>query len=370
MIDLYGHFGSRLSYATIAYQLAYELRDRGQLGRVSNFDDRFVDESIAPPPAGVGNAALLLSDPEPHLIDALVSQYGRERVAIFVCPNTSRLSDDRVYVCQSVGRIYTPSNWCQLVIGDSLSSNRAAKSFQPGGSPEVMVQPLGVDEPFTSKWVRSYRAASVRMLHVTTDTFWPGRKGTEELLKAWRLVRTEFAMEKVPLSLTVHCLPRLYGVLHQELGDLGLLGDVQVLMPDGRGTDSADLCKLISEHDLLVAPSRSEGFGIMPLSALMVGTPVVTTANTGQSEYLDERRKLSGWVQVPTYGVDGLVGEDGEAPVVRADQLAISLLSAARLVNSLHDQIQPNRFHQTTWSWKTRRAEWIDSLMELNGERP
>jgi glycosyltransferase involved in cell wall biosynthesis len=358
VIDLVGHFGSRLSYATIANQLVHALTACDSLGNVTNLDDKFVDDALAARARmPLGKKVLLLSDARLYLIETLVEQYGRDNVAVFVCPNTTRLSEERVSVCRAVGRIYTPSVWCRDTIWNCDDM----------GDAHVEVMPLGVDAPFTSGWIdrRARPPSPLRMLHVTTDTFWPGRKGTEELLKAWAQAAPWMQRRA---ELTVHCLAQLYPAIHQELGDLGLLDSVKTIYAPARGSTPEELCTLFAEHDLLVAPSRSEGFGVMPLSALVSGTPVLTTAGTGQ-DYLAELTEegdpvLGGWMQIPTLGQSELSGEDGEAPTVRVEQLALSMLGGIEAYEQLVYGVRDNWKMQAEWSWSARRTQWARSLLE------
>ena len=379
MIDVVGHLGSRLSYATIADQLVMELTSRNALGTITNLDDQFLRPELAGLTGGAprGEKVLLLADPQDHLVDALVGAYGAPNVAIFVCPNTDRLSEDRTRACATVGKVYTPSSWCAQVIWNSLE--KLDLDAVLGGPTLVEVKPLGVDRAFTSQRLsRQRRTPSptdpISMLHVTTDTFWPGRKGTEELLQAWK---SAFPNRRLaPACLTVHCLPRLLPAIHQELGDLGLTDDVQLISSPPRGSTEDELGVLFSKFDLLVAPSRSEGFGVMPLSALLSGLPVLTTADTGQAEYLCARRYsgaaddvghplLGGWLQIPTTGRGSLFGEDGEAPMLRPDQLALSLVAGARLYDELLVRTSENNHTaRVEWSWEYRRQVWAQSLIE------
>jgi hypothetical protein len=368
MIDVIGHFGSRLSYATVSDQVVRGLNERDALGNVTNLDDQFLSPALVSPPRQRGKKVILIADPRSYLIEAMVAEYGRDNVAIFMCPNTNKLSRDRDRACHSVGRIYTPSRWCANTILQTVWDDK------PGPIGMVEVMPLGVDEPFVSRWTDRHGRGSgntpqqLRLLHVTTDTFWPGRKGTEELLLAWVMTEPSLRDEA---TLTIHCSPQLYATVHQELGDLHLIDKVKLLRAPLRGSAPEELFDLFAGHDMLVAPSRSEGFGIMPLTALVSGMPVLTTADTGQGQYLNARHtfgagglQLGGWLQVPTRGWSELTGEDGEAPTVLVDQLSLSLISACHLYDRLVTRLVITQENKSDWSWKARRAAWAESLIE------
>jgi glycosyltransferase involved in cell wall biosynthesis len=50
-----------------------------------------------------------------------------------------------------------------------------------------------------------------------------------------------------------------------------------------------ELVELIGSADALVAPSRGEGFGLPLAEALLLGTPVVTTGYSGQTDFCNDR---------------------------------------------------------------------------------
>ena len=367
MIDIVGHFGSRLSYATISNHLARALLNLTALGNLTNLDDKFVVSDLEDRRRGPrGKKALLLADAQDHLIEMLVAEYGRDNVAIFVCPNTNRLSEERVRACHNVGRVYTPSRWCRDTIDNHVHG--PYRLFGTVADSAVCVMPLGVDEPFASSWVNrnvdGRDDEHIKLLHVTTDTFWAGRKGTEELIAAWELARRELGILRLA-TLTIHCLPHLYATVYQELGAHDLLDEVKLVKAPIRGSTPEELFDLFASHDMLVAPSRSEGFGVMPLSALVSGLPVLTTAGTGQDDYLIRHEpKLKGWLQVPTTGSAELTGEDGEAPVVRDDQLALSLVAGCRLWPELNRLVDGNKGLGEEWSWTRRSEAWAYDLIE------
>lgn len=359
MIDIIGNFGSRLSYATVADRVARALIERDALGSLINLDDRFMDPAFAKlPRSGTkGNKALLLSTPHGYMVDALCERYDRKNVAIFLCPNTVALSTEHRSSAEKVGRIYAPSKWCADTIVASTTLDV-----------DVEVVPFGVDDPFadhrTGPVLRS--GGQLNFLHMTTDTFWPGRKGTEELLHAWNLFRTRTRTPIQRAKLTIHCLPQLHPQVYRLVGDLDLLDDVEIASSDPRGLSPGRLFDLIRDCDVFVAPSRSEGFGVMPLSALCAGRAVCTTAGTGQDEYLfDEEVRPVDWVQIPTCGQASLAGEHGDAPVVRAEQMVPSLLAAMVMVNENMISQQDRAFCEH-WSWRTRAAAWAASLIKWN----
>lgn len=364
-IDVVGHLGSRLSYATVAEQLIHALAARGGLGSVINLDDQWLSTHAQwqeRPRTGRGDRVIVISDPQDHLIEAFASEYGRDNVSIFFSTNSNRISEERARCCRAVGTVYVPSSYCMDAVHETA-----------GAVPCVLV-PHGVDQCFVDAEIGAKTAPpgpGLRYLHVTTDTFWPGRKGTEELLDAWRKARKlEPYFHRA--ELTVHCLTSLYPTIHQELGDLKLMeAGVTLEAGPSRGSEPEDLLALFQRHDVLVAPSRSEGFGIMVLSALVAGMPVITTASTGQQEYLvaEQGGLIGGAMGVLAGPLAELAGEDGLAPTVGPVDLALSLLAYDRLFVEIQSKAESvsDAFRQD-WSWGARCAIWASYLMD--GELP
>ena len=107
--------------------------------------------------------------------------------------------------------------------------------------------------------------------------------------------------------------------------------------------DRAGLVAAYQSCDILLFPSRLEGFGIAPAEALACGRPVVTTdasalpevVDHGQNGYLCQRNDLAGYAAaVRQLGEDAALrrrfGEHGREKVARSfgyDQLAGGLLA-------------------------------------------
>jgi glycosyltransferase involved in cell wall biosynthesis len=107
--------------------------------------------------------------------------------------------------------------------------------------------------------------------------------------------------------------------------------------------DRAGLVAAYQSCDILLFPSRLEGFGIAPAEALACGRPVVTTdasalpevVDHGQNGYLCRRNDVAGYAEaVLRLGEDGRLrrrfGEHGREKVARSfgyDQLAHGLLA-------------------------------------------
>jgi glycosyltransferase involved in cell wall biosynthesis len=145
------------------------------------------------------------------------------------------------------------------------------------------------------------------------------------------------------LPAIMDALPHDY-VLYYNVGfqKAGATSPHQRMIPIGV-PDRAGLVAAYQSCDILLFPSRLEGFGIAPAEALACGRPVVTTdasalpevVDHGQNGYLCQRNDLAGYAEaVRRLGEDaGLrrrFGEHGRAKVTRSfsyDQLAGGLLA-------------------------------------------
>jgi glycosyltransferase involved in cell wall biosynthesis len=314
--DVVGHFGTRLSYATVASQVARALREVDRLGSVFNLDPEwhadFVDLSIS---GGAGSCVFVVVAPH-HYLDAYPKAYGKERSVIFASPNTEELSAEHAETLSQFGMVLCPSEFCAQTVEKHLS---------PQSTTKVRWEPLGFDEALAVGRVDSiqrralralrqqHRASRVNVLHFSTDQYWPGRKGTEELLRAW----SKCEMNAV---LRVHVPLAVYPDVMRLASDLGLDDDsFEVVTAPARGASSESLRAQFDWADAMVAPSRAEGFGIMLLSALAAGVPLLASFWGGQASFLS---RLCGWHGLEEGPSAPLPGETGTAPTVDPDLLA------------------------------------------------
>lgn len=325
MIDVYSHFGTRYSYATIASEVCRALHVVGLLRGVYNLDSDwhadFADlKQIGAQPRA--SHMLVIAAPN-HYIADLVACYDRQRSALFVSPNTDEMAKEHIETVAAFGQAIVTSFWCRQTVQRGL--------FAHDKDVWLVTLPLGVDDSFVGVGNSPGREPPnamrpVRALHLTTDTCWPGRKGTEELLEAWAAVvehRAPMARsggwnaQPVPL-LTVHAPQALERDLLYRVADHGIQDYVTILVEE-RGTEAKKLSALYAEHDVVVLPSRCEGFGMMILAALVARVPLLTTYVTGQVDFLAGR---GGWLAVPTSRTAEIAFEAGMAPFIEVSELA------------------------------------------------
>lgn len=351
-----GHFGSTLSYATISREVSRSLARRGLLAGTINFDDKYVDfDSPRSTTEDMRTARLLGITLPSHHIAQMAEHFGADRSILYMSPNTDTLSKEAQRAAWDFGGIITPSQFCEDTV------------FRAMGKLSGRV-PLGVGEAFLGAYQATTERLTARLneaprfLHMSTDGFLPGRKGTETLINGISLAR-----ERLPAGtkFTFHVLPSIQFEVRamcaeREIGDL-----VTVVTGKPRGITDAELVSLIGDHDVVVQPSRCEGYGITQLLPLVMGVPLVTTCCTGMADFLYQFRGC--WMPVRHSGMAKLAGEEGLAPQLAPGEVAdLLVLSASRTMResalSYQSRLLPEK--RASWLWSECADRWIEAIEE------
>jgi len=357
VIGMIGHFGSRFSYATVGAKIGAKLAATGRLGQVLNLDDQMLADYEflkAGRAESFSDPLLALTAPSP-VFDTILTAY--KNMGLFLSPNTAELSREHARALDQCRIGFAPSHYCAEV--------SRAHSKTP-----VEVCRLGVaDEYAETRFARRPRNEPFTFLHATTDFYLPGRKGTEELIEAWGIVRGELPAARLivhaPSGISTHIH---YGLSDQEAADGLGYGRFRLTEPPRRGTEEADLARLLLSADAVVLPSRCEGFGMVILAALVLGVPLVTTNVTGQKDFLGDFPGC--FVEAPTGGTGPLVGEDGQAPLVDVEGLADAMVRLHKSYDTVFDAAQ--RVPQETrrkWTWSESMKGWADKLSAWEAQR-
>jgi glycosyltransferase involved in cell wall biosynthesis len=294
-------------------------------------------------------------------MDVFVS--GSCRSAIFMSPNTDRLSVEHAETCAKFDVALVPSAWCRATVAASVPG--ADIISLPLGVSEGFAEGQGREESSIGRLMRIGDGSSCAILHFSTDQVWPGRKGTEELLKAWALLKgsgrlgTARLIIHIPRALQVPCM--------LTCRDLDIYDSVTIVAPELRGSEEVPLWDLVDRADLMVAPSRCEGFGMMLLSSLVAGLPLLSTYNTGHADFLCDS---PGWLGVPTAALDEMYGEEGLAPVVDPPVLAQALATA--LQPEVRRMLVGQHMGEKDASWGTwgaAEAHWDRALKDWIEEK-
>jgi len=194
------------------------------------------------------------------------------RVLVTVC-ESNRIPGDWLEACQKASLIVVPSEFCRKVFAEA------------GFKTPIMVVRHGVDDHFPLFWEEKSDTMTgghgcrgkppFRLLHVSGARTFPQRKGTPQLLLAFRKISRRY-----PVHLYLKMDPT--DELKRALIDLGLRG-VSILPQASIPTHQ--IRAFLRSFDAVVQPSRGEGMGIIPLESRCSGVPAVLTNATGHTEH-------------------------------------------------------------------------------------
>lgn len=169
-----------------------------------------------------------------------------------------------------------------------VPSSYARDSFQrfAGKQSPLFVNVLGVDPlRFRANGKEAYRrlAKSLRVVFVGG---WTKQKGCDLLV--------QYVANEPKVELT-HCgvVPNGECKTHPRIRHLGHI-------------DNHRLSQLLQEHDVLVLPSRQDGFGMVLLEALASGIPVVASKNTGAPDIRSIHPISEAVTLMRDFSIDGL----------------------------------------------------------------
>lgn len=143
---------------------------------------------------------------------------------------------------------------------------------------------VGVDHirKIQSKQLKMNLGTKFKFLHISSG--FP-RKGIDILLEAY----TRAFSKKDTVTLIIKTFPNIHNNVveqvkkiqqtHPECGEIILINE---------DLDYEFLIDLYHQCDVLVAPSRGEGFGLPMAEAMLLGLPVITTAYGGQCDFCND----------------------------------------------------------------------------------
>lgn len=227
-------------------------------------------------------------------------------------------------------RVVCPSRFCRDVFS------------AVGNQTELLLCPHGVSEEFAYE-ENSQNAYVLELIHFAGGPHdLLDRKQTIQLIEAFFAAKLDQpARLTIVIPLTDSAGPILYH--NWALHLMGKLSGQAVKNNMAAGKQDDRLCTLIDASmpstqqsvarrlrysDALVQPSRSEGFGLLPLQARAVGIPVILTATTGHLDHLDEHD-----VVIPT--------EKNESELLLTHELAERYGYKIDPVKVLHNAVCP-----------------------------
>jgi hypothetical protein len=255
-----------------------------------------------------------------------------------------------------VDGILVPSMWALRVL--------AASDEIPDGFPAYCA-PHGVGDEYRVCTICAealqggFEEGAFRVAHITSSEM--QRKGTLELLRAWRLLRDGPWKNDKGTQLAVVTHPT-HLAQHRGMADAcGGQSEGITVMP-GLAFTRKEMVNALSYAQVVCQTSRAEGFGLVPLEASCCGVPVVVTNCTGHTEYVPE---LTSKVVVPHGELAEIDDYPGAvAPSVNPVDIADALLQARDSWASLQrEAIDSAPELAERWSWKNKTGPVLETLV-------
>lgn len=206
--------------------------------------------------------------------------------------------------------------------------------------PDVKHVPLGVD---TDVWVPAARARNrVFRFHAAGSLWW--RKGLDLVVEA-------FSRANVDAELHLKVAPHASDVPRRVWPERVFF--------HREWMDRKTQVDWFRQADCFVAPTRGEGFGLIPLQAISAGVPTIITASSGQAQFAHLAQIVVPHKPVPATSYGG--GDWDEADMD-------SLVDAMRDMVNNHDRYQKQATavapSADAFSWDKAAQKLIDALPE------
>lgn len=236
--------------------------------------------------------------------------------------------------------LYAPSKWAVGVLERAFSGRVPVKLLRHGVLPEFV--PIPANREAT---LRHAEGGGFNVVHATS-TFHE-RKGTRALIKAWAAVEKEIPKAQILITAQPNVIP-----IYADVA--ALAGCKRVSFMPNHSLPRAQWVGGISGAHAVIQPSRSEGFGLVPLEARACGIPVVATACTGHSEHMPSESE-PGAVVIPHGGLEPVDDYSGAiAPAVSVDDIRDSILTLHGNYRQHHEAaMERSEEIRKRWAWET-----------------
>lgn len=265
----------------------------------------------------------------------------------------------------------------EAVTGYLAPSAWAAERLRTHTDLPVYLWQHGVSRAFAQAWQWATRGPGHhwRVLHLASTN--GSRKGTVELIEAWAEL---LAGGEVPYDSELELVcdgPREFfsDAIEWAIRSAGYDDELEerlrrsyYVRPRYDLPESAT-ARMLYQHDLVVQPSRGEGFGLVPLEARAVGTPVAMTTCTGHAEHALGTSGLpaAGVVEIETGSLGPIDdGPEAMAPTLRSGHIRSALAEAYRCRGDLALLTRSAApLVMESWSWKAVTRRFLDTHGEL-----
>ncbi len=293
-VRLYGRDVGNGSLAVVTRGFREALEGAGLFEGLVALDRQGGSEEDETPPGALARDAVFTGNL--NLVGIMQRGTRHERHWVQVTPNSTYVPKDLLGAILKLPnpRILSCSRWGTGVILDTMMEMGAIATrlcLNDGGEalfannfklPIVTVRhgisgfaPVLEDIELTRA---DYSKEQFRVVHFSTTE--GERKGTLELVRAWRFVR-----EALPAYAQLYLVldyPARAALQQRMLYEDMTLPQGVILVPRA-DMGSAQMSKFLCHMHLVACPSRGEGFGLLPLQARACGIPCIATATTGHS---------------------------------------------------------------------------------------
>ena len=363
-VRLYGRAQGNSSHARVTRGFYGALRDAGMLSGFVGLDLSAISEDVqretdelalrgAVAPYGV------FTGPLGYIEQMMFHAAHRERW-IMVAPNSNLLPQPLMRELSRVATgLLAPSTWAEGVL-DKLFPSMRVECVPHGVT--VVNEPLGQVEETLDFLRQDFRLGAFRVVHFSTSD--RERKGTFELLEAWSKLMLE---KRLPPDATL----TLVLDYHARVRLIERVADAELQLEGVKFSDRVDLNpevlgEFLRQYHLVCQPSRSEGFGLIPLESLCAGVPIAATDCTGHQEYM--HNGVHGAVVIETGELEPIDDLEGAlAPSLEPSSIEEALEAAYTYWPALALAAAEHRGELTArWDWRRQLQPFITMLQKGN----
>jgi glycosyltransferase involved in cell wall biosynthesis len=344
-VRVYGQFTGNDSWSRVAAGMALGLSSNGALADTCPIRDAFDGATLET--GANAEVAIYVGSPECVGVLRKAGEH-RERLA-FVAANSSWLPPEMMRdICRCATGIVAPSTWSQQVV------------WNQGAGLACYLWQHGVDDVFAPSPGPVWEPPHWTVLHMASTSM--ERKSTKLLIEAWSacMMKGYFRDAKLVLVLSGDKQSVARKVFEESKRCGGRILD-NVRITSRKNMTSWRASAFYKQFSMVCQPSRSEGFGLVPLEARACGIPVVMTGCSGHADHVDgpgvervvHRRD---WADIDD-------GPGAEAPLVETDDIANALMHA---YDNRHELTHDARLHaeviRAQWSWPEVTKRWLRSM--------
>jgi len=144
-------------------------------------------------------------------------------------------------------------------------------------------QPVSIDCYAALAASRSPRDGQTTFLHVSSSF---RRKGIDILLAAWAKAFTSAD----DVRLVIKTFPNPHNEVEQQVAELQALhADLAKIEIVNRDVEAIDMPQFYTEADVMVLPTRGEGYNLPALEAMAAGLPLIVTGHGGHRDFCSDQ---------------------------------------------------------------------------------